>query len=302
MSQTYKCNELKTQWKIIMHIALIFYILLCIVPLLLVLMVSLTDENTLAVTGYSFFPKVFSFEAYSYVLSEGVKLLNAYAVTTLVTIVGTFLGLLIIAMYSYAISRKDFRYNKFFTTFAVITMLFNGGLVPWYLICIQVLHIKDTVWALIIPYLVNAFYIIVLKSFFKSSIPDSIIESAKLDGAGEFRIFFSIITRISLPGFATVGLFLALGYWNDWWLPMMLIERREELVNLQFLLYRVQENLTFLSSGLVRSSNAVGSMSNLPTEGARMAMAVLATGPIVLVYPFIQKYFVKGLTLGAVKG
>lgn len=301
MKRSYKVNHLKPQWKIIIHLLLSAYTLLCIIPFVLVVVVSFTDEKILSLNGYSFFPAKLSIEAYKYTLSGSTKILQAYGITILTTLIGTFLGLLIISLYSYAISRKDFKYAGFFTGFAAITMLFNGGLVPWYLVCTQFLHLRDQYFALIIPYLVNAFYIIIMKTFFKGSVPDSIIESAKLDGAGEFRIFFSIISRISLPAFATVGLFLGLNYWNDWWLPMMFIEN-QSLVNLQFLLYRIQNNLAFLTSGIVKSADATSSLANMPAESARMAMAVLAVGPIILSYPFVQKYFVKGLTLGAVKG
>ncbi|MBC8080660.1 MAG: carbohydrate ABC transporter permease [Gorillibacterium sp.] len=300
MKKAYKVNQLNTGWKFVLHIILSSYALLSIIPFLLVLAVSFTDEKTLSLNGYSFFPEKLSLDAYKYTLAGGGLVINAYGVTILATLIGTSLALLIISFFSYAISRRDFKYSGFFTGFAGITMLFNGGLVPWYLVCTQFLHLTDTFASLIIPYLVNAFFVIIMKAFFRSTVPESIIESAKLDGAGEFRIFFSIVTKISLPAFATVGLFLALAYWNDWWLPMMFVEK-QSLVNLQFLLYRIQNNMAFLTSGIA-SPDASASVANMPAESARMAMAILATGPIILAYPFVQKYFVKGLTLGAVKG
>ncbi|ANE46467.1 sugar ABC transporter permease [Paenibacillus swuensis] len=300
MNKSYKVNEIKPAWKLIIHGIIALYAMLCVVPFFLVVAISFTDEKTLGLNGYSFIPAKLSFDAYSYILSGSSMVLQAYGITILATFVGTFLGLLVTSLYAYAISRKDFRYGRFFTGYAAVTMLFSGGLVPWYLVCTQLLHLNDTFYALIIPYLINAFFVIIMKTFFQSGVPDSIVESAKLDGAGEFRIFFSIVTRISLPAFATVGLFLALTYWNDWWLPMMFIED-QSLVNLQFLLYRIQNNMVFLTSSLV-SADASASVADMPAESARMAMAVLATGPIILAYPFVQKYFVKGLTLGAVKG
>ncbi|MFD2615307.1 carbohydrate ABC transporter permease [Paenibacillus gansuensis] len=300
MNKSNKVNEVKPVWKLVIHCIIAVYAMLCVIPFFLVVAISFTDEKTLGLNGYSFLPAKLSLDAYSYILSGSSMVLQAYGITIVATFVGTFLGLLVTSLYAYAISRKDFRYGKFFTGYAAVTMLFSGGLVPWYLVCTQLLHLNDTFYALIIPYLINAFFVIIMKTFFQSGVPDSIVESAKLDGAGEFRIFFSIVTRISLPAFATVGLFLALTYWNDWWLPMMFIEE-QSLVNLQFLLYRIQNNMVFLTSNLV-SADASASVAEMPAESARMAMAVLATGPIVLAYPFVQKYFVKGLTLGAVKG
>ncbi|WNR44531.1 carbohydrate ABC transporter permease [Paenibacillus roseipurpureus] len=300
MSTSYNVNELKPAGKMMIHAIISAYAVLCVIPFILVVAISVTDEKTLGQMGYSFLPTKLSIDAYRYILTGSNMVIQAYGITILTTVLGTILGLLVTSLYAYAISRKDFKYGRFFTGYAAITMLFNGGLVPWYLVCTKLLHLNDTFYALIIPYLISAFYVIIMKAFFQSGVPDSIIESAKLDGAGEFRIFFSIVTRISLPAFATVGLFLALSFWNDWWLPMMFIEK-QSLVNLQFLLYRIQNNMVFLTSGLV-SSDASASVADMPAESARMAMAVLATGPIILAYPFVQKYFVKGLTLGAVKG
>ncbi len=300
MKHKLRTNELSPVAKLLGHIVLIGFTLLCLVPMVLVLIVSLTDENTLSLNGYSFLPVHWSLEAYKYAFSGGGSVIQAYLVTISVTLIGTFLSLLITGLYAYALSRKDFAHRRFFLGLAAFTMLFNGGLVPWYLVCTQVLHLRDSFWALIIPYLMNAYYLIIMKTFFQSGIPDSIIESAKMDGAGEFRIFFQIILQIATPAFATVGLFIALGYWNDWWLPMMFVEN-PNLINLQFLLYKIQNNIAFLTSGMVKSADAMGAISRMPAESARMALAVLAAGPVVLFFPFVQKYFVKGLTLGSVK-
>jgi putative aldouronate transport system permease protein len=279
--------------------ALASFAIMCLVPMLLVLIVSVTDEGALVTNGYSFFPSKLSLSAYIYALSGGM-IAHAYLVTILATAVGTTISLLITSLYAYAISRKDFGPRKLFLRLAVFTMLFNGGLVPWYLVCTQVLHLRDTFMGLVVPYVINAYFLVIMKTYFQSGIPDSLIESAKIDGAGEFTIFFRIVIQISTPALASVGLFIAVGYWNDWWLPMMFVEDRR-LVNLQFMLYKIQNNLTFLTSGLVKTSNALGSVEKMPAESARMAIAVLAAGPVVLFLPLAQKYFVKGLTMGSVK-
>ena len=300
MRSSLRINQLSPLAKAGAHVLLAFSTLLCLLPMVLVLIVSLTSEQTLAVDGYSFFPRSWSFEAYTYAFTGGEAVLKAYLVTASVTLLGTALSLLITALFAYALSRKDFVHRRFFLGLAAFTMLFNGGLVPWYLVCTQFLGLRDSYWALIVPFLVNAYYLVIMKTFFQSGIPDSIVESARIDGAGEFRIFFQIVFPIATPAFATVGLFVALGYWNDWWLPLMFVEN-PDLVNLQFLLYKLQNNLNFLTSGMVRSADAASSLSRLPAESARMAMAVLAAGPVVFFFPFVQRYFVKGLTMGSVK-
>lgn len=181
-------------------------------------------------------------------------------------------------------------------------MLFNGGLVPWYIVCVMFLHLKNTILALILPYLVNAWYVILMRTFYLSSISDAILESAKIDGASETRIFFQIVTPLSLPGLATIGLFSTLTYWNDWWLPLMLITD-EKLVNLQYLMYKIQSSVNFLIVAAGRIGNRSGViLQNIPSETTRMAICILVIGPIVLAYPFFQKYFVRGLMVGALKG
>ncbi|WP_055666544.1 ABC transporter permease subunit [Desnuesiella massiliensis] len=286
---------------IVLNIILSLFALLSLIPFAFVVIISFTSESALKANGYSFFPKEFSIAAYKYVLNSSNQMLKSYGVTILITVIGTLLGLLLISTYAFAISRKSFAYRRFFTLMAFIPMLFSGGLVPFYLIMTRLLNLKNSIWALILPVCMNSFYIMVLRTFFKTSVPDAVIESAKIDGASELRLFFQIVLPISLPGMATIGLFLTLGYWNDWFNAMLFIDTNA-LTPLQYLLIRIENSMEFLSQnaaklGLTQVEVAAG----LPKETAKMAMVVLATAPIIFAYPFFQKYFVNGLTIGAVK-
>jgi putative aldouronate transport system permease protein len=225
---------------------------------------------------------------------------QAYAVTVFVTVVGTLLSLLTISLFAYPLSRKDFAYRKLFAFLVVFTLLFHGGMVSWYMVTTQILFLKNNLWALIVPYLFNGWYVMIMRTYFMTSIPDALIESAKIDGAGEYRIFFSIVLRLSLPGLATIGLFSAIVYWNDWWLPLMLIQD-DKLLNIQYLLYKAQSAADFLSTVSGQNYGTVMQITP-PSLSVRMALAVVGIGPIVLAYPFFQRYFVQGLTVGAIKG
>ncbi|HOP74658.1 MAG TPA: carbohydrate ABC transporter permease [Bacillota bacterium] len=286
----------------VLNIILLGYALICILPLILVVAVSFTDETTLAIHGYRFFPEKFSLYAYEFIFSTGSQVVSAYGITILVTVVGTLLSILIMALYAYPISRSDFKYKNFFTFFLIFTMLFNGGMVSTYLIGVNILKLKDSMWGLIFPYLMNAFWVIILRTFFKTNIPDSLIEAARIDGAGEFTIFFRIVMPLAVPGLATIALFATLQYWNDWFLAALYIND-PKLVPLPYLLYQVQTSMQYL---LQNSSNIGGMsgdiLSKMPSEAARMAMVVIGVGPIVLTFPFFQRYLVKGLTVGAIKG
>lgn len=272
----------------------------CIFPFLFVLIISFTDESVLSANGYQIIPDKLSLEAYRYVFETGDQLLRSYGVTIVVTLVGTAISLVMIALFAYAISRKSFKYRNFFAFFAFFTMLFNGGLVPTYMVVTQLLGLKDTLWALVLPMAANAFYIMIMRTFFVTSVPDAIIESGKIDGAGEFRIFTTLVLPLSLPGLATIGLFSTLGYWNDWFNALLYIDD-PNLVPLQSMLMRIENSMQFLLQNTSNPSISFGVIQSLPQDTARMAMVVLATGPIVLAYPFFQRYFIQGLTIGAVK-
>ncbi|GAA0406457.1 carbohydrate ABC transporter permease [Paenibacillus motobuensis] len=276
------------------------FAILCVFPFLFVVIISLTDEGTLAKNGYRLIPEKWSLAAYRYMFDMGDTLLRSYGITIFVTVVGTVIALLVMAFYAYAISRKTFRYRNFFAFFSFFTMLFNGGLVPTYIIVTQLMGLKDTVWALILPLAVNAFYIMILRTFYATSVPDAIIESGKIDGAGEFRIFIKLVLPLSLPGLATIGLFSTLGYWNDWFNALLYIDN-PNLVPLQSMLMRIETSMQFIMQNAQNSSLSLEAMRSLPQDTSRMAMVVMATLPIIFAYPFFQRYFIQGLTVGAVK-
>lgn len=283
------------------HLCFVFLCLFCIIPILSVISISVSNETNIANNGYKLIPEAFSFEAYRYIFGNPGSILNAYKISILITVMGGILGLLIMAMFAYSVSRQDFKHRNKFSFFIFFTMIFNGGLVPTYIVVARILHLSDTIWALIVPYLVSAWFIIIMRTYFQS-IPMALIESAKIDGAREFRTFFTIVLPLSKPALATIGLFIVLNYWNDWFLALMYLSpSAENLIPLQFMLYRIMNNIQFLTQQM--SSSAVSiDLSKLPSESARMAMCIIAAGPMLFVFPFFQKYLVKGLTVGAVKG
>lgn len=284
------------------HIFCILASLACLIPLLLVISISLTSEAGIVENGYTLWPSEFSADAYQYVWQSRATVIRAYGVTIFNTVAGSFLSVTCIALYAYALSRPNLLGKKFFTFYIFFTMLFSGGLVPWYMVCTQLLHIQNTIWAQILPHLFNAWHCIILRTFFNASVPDAIIESARIDGAGELRTFVQIVLPIAVPGIATIALFQVLYYWNDWWLALNLISE-PKLYNLQFLLQNMLANIEDLKSGVDSSdASAAISIANIPSEGTRMALCVVALGPILVVYPFFQKYFIQGLTIGSVKG
>ncbi len=287
---------------VVFNIIFIILCVMCAYPMLLVIGISFTSEDFLNQFGYRMIPKEISFDAYAYVLKNAKIILRAYGVSIFTTLLGTVLSVLINALFAYAVSRREFRYRKFFTFFQFFTMLFSGGLVPWYLVCTRLIHINNTIWALILPMVCSAWNIIVLKTFFMTSVPESIVESARIDGAREFKTFFEIVWPISLPGLATIALFAMLTYWNDYWNALVLTSD-PKLQNLQLYLYNILQNIQMLTNtASVANQQAAQTLADLPKEGARMAMCVLTVGPIIFAYPFFQKYFIQGLTVGAVKG
>ncbi len=291
----------ETVFQIVINVILILLVLSCILPFLLLISSSFTDEMALINNGYNFWPTKFSLDAYAYLINQAATVFRSYGVTIFVTVVGTVLSLLIGPMLAYPLSRPDFKLNNVLSFVVFFTMLFNGGLVPTYMLWTQFFHIKNTIWALIFPsLLLNAFYIMLMKNYFKTSIPMELIEAAKIDGAGEFRIYFKVVLPLSLPILATVGLFVGIGYWNDWTNGLYYITDAK-LFSLQNLLNRMMQNISYLASS--DSASIVGNTNMvLPSSAMRMAMAVIGVVPIMILYPFFQKYFVKGMTVGAVKG
>jgi putative aldouronate transport system permease protein len=278
----------------LIHLVLLAISLVCIIPIVLVISASLSDETAISLYGYTLIPKMFSTFAYKFILFEPTQILRAYGVTISVSLIGTLAGLLICALLAYGLSRKDFYFRRFLSFIVFFAMLFNGGLVPSYIVVTQFLHLKNTIPALILPYLVIPFFVLMLRTYFMQ-IPDSLIESAKLEGAGEFTIFFRIIVPLSTAALATVGLFIMLMYWNDFWLALLYIDN-SKIYPLQYLLYNIMENINTISS----NPQTMG--APLPSSSARMAIAVLAAGPAIFAYMFAQRYFVRGLTIGAMKG
>lgn len=294
-------NKNRINWgNVILTLAFVLLCACIIYPILLVVGISFSSENALASDGYRLIPKEFSFEAYKYIWSSRLTIFRAYGITIFSTLFGSACSVFTVALFAYPLSRKDLKYRQVFAFIALFTMLFHAGMVPWYVICTKVLHIQNTIWALILPYIVDAWNILIMRTFFITSIPVALIESAKIEGAGELKIFFRIVLPLALPGLATIGLFSVLKYWNDWYLPLMLTTRTE-LQNLQFLLQSMISNIEMLSENSQYMGGAAQQLADMPKEGARMALCVISIGPIVLAYPFLQRYFISGLTVGAVK-
>jgi putative aldouronate transport system permease protein len=273
---------------------------LCVLPFLIIISGSLTDNASIATSGYHLIPKVFSVEAYRTIFYFPQGILKAYTVTGLNTLIGTTLGLFFISMAGYVLSRKDFKYRNPISFLIYFTTIFGGGLVPWYIMVNNILKLHDSYIALCYPGLMTPFLIILMRTFIIHSFPDEMYEAAKIDGAGDFKIYRSIVLPVITPGLATVGLFLTLNYWNDWFLTSMFISTPSKY-ELQFYLYNMLNSYQALTQ-MLSGSGASVVINNPPTESVKLAMAVIATGPIILVFPFIQKYFVEGITIGAVKG
>ena len=271
--------------------------LICLIPFILLISGSFTSEQFIRFHGFSLIPGEFSTEAYSVIFKIPERILRAYGVSIMITVIGTFCGLLLTSMTAYVIARKDFKYRNWFSFFFYFTTLFSGGMVSTYIFYIQYLHLKDSYLALILPGMFNVFYLLIMRTFV-SNIPHALVEAAKIDGAGEWRIFFTIILPLLKSGLATIGLFLALGYWNDWYNAMLYLNT-DTKYPLQYMLYSIQQQTQALAS---IASKAGIQVQNLPSSSLKLAMAVVATGPIVILYPFVQKYFVAGITIGAVKG
>jgi putative aldouronate transport system permease protein len=284
------------------NIIMVVLALICIVPMLLVVSISFSAENSLREYGYRLIPKMFSLEGYSYLFKQRGTILPALGMSLFVTAAGTAMGVVLNALMGYVLSRREYKLQKFFVWFVFIPMIFNGGLVSTYFIVAQLLHLRNLVWVLIVPLAVSSYNVILCKTFFRSTIPDSLIESAKIDGASQLRIFFNIVFPLSLPVLATVGLFLSFGYWNDWFTSMLYIDN-PSLFTLQAYLNRLLGDINFLAqnAALLGVSQAQ-LLATMPKEAARMAIVVVTVLPIACAYPFFQRYFVSGLTVGAVKG
>jgi putative aldouronate transport system permease protein len=286
--------------KVIRNLALICVSLSCILPLILVVSISISDMDNIYEYGYRFLPVRLDLGAYKFILKNPKQLFDSYITSIIMTAAGGFFSLLVTSLVAYPMSRRDYKFKSQLSFYVVFTLLFNGGLVPWYIIITKYLRLYDNFLVLILPYLVHALYIIILRTFFVS-IPIEMMEAASIDGANEYYIFWKVILPMSKPALATVGLLIAFRYWNDWWLGMLFVESPQKRP-LQYLLYTIMSNIEELEKNFTHYSTAQIGLETFPKEPVRMAMAVLAAGPMLFVFPFFQRYFVRGMTIGAVKG
>ena len=299
--ESMKMNRVRPGTNAGFNLLFILLAAMAIIPVLFVFMISISSEESIRVSGYSFVPQGFSNSAYMFLWNERATILSALWISVLVTVSGTVLGLALTTTMGYVLSRPGFKLKGFYTWVVFIPMIFNGGMVASYVVNANILNMKNTIWALILPLAVSSFNIIVCKTFFRSTIPDSIIESAKIDGASQLRIFGTIVLPISKPVLATIGLFLTFGYWNDWFQSSLYISRTE-LVSLQALLNNMMKSLDYIANNPSAGLSLQQYRNSMPSESVRMAIAIVIVIPIACAYPFFQKYFISGLTIGAVKG
>jgi putative aldouronate transport system permease protein len=275
------------------YAVMIFFTIVCLYPLLLTVMISFSDELMVNKYGYSLIPKKLSLDTYSYLWEKNSQeIFHAYIVTFAVTISGTLLSIFVSSMLAYTMSQNHARYRNVISFYCYFTVIFSAGIVPWYIVCVNILNITNKFHGLVLPYLVNVWNLFLLRNYFQS-IPVSISESAKIDGANDFAIYYRLIMPMSKTAILTVGLFYALQYWNDWWLSIMLITKRD-LFPLQYYLFNILSSAQAASESSIRIA--------VPKNTVKMAVTVITIGPIILLYPIVQKYFVKGIIIGAIKG
>ena len=274
--------------------------ILTLIPVYVIVISSLTSEASLAANGYRLWPEEFSTAAYGYLFGQGSIVVTAYKNTVVATVAGTILSVIMVGLYAYPLSRRNFKFGTFFTFFAFFTLLFNGGLVSYYMVMRQILNLQNSLWALFLPSAFSPFWVIVMRTFYRMSIPDEILEAARIDGAGEWRTLLQIVVPLAIPGLATVALFSAIGIWNNFFNALILVDEAK-YYSLQFTIYTTLNNIRFLLENADKMQGLVN-LSELPSQSFRMAMAVVTVGPIILAYPFFQRFFIKGLTIGAIKG
>ncbi len=295
-------NRLNRKWNVIFTLLLVLVGILVAAPMLLILIVSFSSEASIAKVGYSFFPAEWSLEGYRYLLKMGDQLLDSYVFTIFYAVVGTVLSVFVMSMVAYVISVRDFWLHRPLTWYLFFTMLFSGGLVPSYILNVQYLHIDDTIWIFLLPGICSVYNVIILRTFIRTNVPEALLDSAKIDGAGHFMIFFQIVVPLSKAGLATVALFTVVGKWNDWFTGMLYVEN-PKLIPLQTLLTKLQNSVDYLkqNAGIASTPDGLQLLRTMPKTSLRMACTVAAILPILCAYPFFQRYFVQGLTMGSIK-
>ena len=302
MKKKKQLNRINWKWNLVFNIVLGIFALLFLLPVFLIVIVSFSSTESINQVGYNFFPVEWSMEGYYYTFKMGSQLVYSYLVTIANSVIGTALGLLIMSMYAYVICQKRFWLERGLTWYLFFTMLFGGGLVPSYILNVRYYHLKDTFWILLISGLLNAYWVIILRTFIKTSIPEALFDSARIDGAGHFTIFFRIVCPLFKAGLGTIGLFSFVARWNDWFTGMLYIENNR-LVPLQTLLTQLQNEVDYLkaNSRIASTPGGLEMLKNLPGTNLRMACTVLAVAPLLFAYPFFQRYFVQGLVVGSIK-
>ena len=298
-----RLNSVSVGTEVVIHIIMAAFSLCCIIPFIFVIIIAFSSEESIRAIGYSFTPLSWSTDAFKYAFDKLPQIWRSYFNSILITVVGTVTSTLMCALYAYVLYRPDFKYRKFFNFFSFFTMIFGGGLVPTYVVCTQVLGLRENYAALIVPLLVNPFNIIIMRAFFKSSVPLELIEAATIDGSGEYNTLFRIVAPIAKPGVATVALLNALAFWNEWYLSLLYIKRNKVLQPLQALLMELQNNVQYLNqmAGQLGAA-AINEAAKMPSQSLRMVLVVLIVVPIACAYPFFQRYIVAGLAVGSVKG
>lgn len=297
-----RLTESSTCENVILHIGFLLTMCLCLVPFVLLIMISLSSESSLVNHGYQLIPSEISLTAYRFLLGKSTSMLQAYWISIYTTAGGTAASVIITLMFAYPLSRKDYKYRTLFSFLIFFSMIFHGGMVAGYMVKVQILGLKNSPLVYMVGALMSSWNVMLMRTFLQTSIPEAMVEAAKVDGAGEFRAFTSIIVPLSLPGMATIALLTGVGIWNDWFSGALFITDSTKQ-NLQSLMYQTIQNAEYLKQHMNEVGGDTAAMlRNMPTESARMAMCVFAVGPIILVYPFLQKYFVKGMVIGAVKG
>lgn len=302
-NKKFRPNEISTGWSIGLNIFFTIMAIITVLPVALVIIISFSSMDSINKNGYRFIPMEWTIEAYTNLLKTGSSIADSYLITIFYTFVGTALSLFVMSMYAYVLAQKEFKLKSVLAFYTFFTTLFSGGLVPSYILNVRYLHLDNTIWIFILPSLVQAFNVIILRTFVQSSIPDSLFDSAKIDGANDWGVYIRIVLPLFKAGLATIGLFNVVSRWNDWFTGMLYIEN-PKLVPIMTYLQKIQKDIEFLkrNSDLDGSPDAMEMLRNIPTESTRMAITVIATLPLLVMYPFFQKYFIKGMTIGSVKG